>query len=149
MESPIWALACVCGSQLMSYLSLSAALTVNKIRLNFLQVELELDAASSGVWFQFLDISDALLVRQVILTLKHMLVLVVVPQSSGHFGSGVVVGSGGRVTPSAQCLHTNFAFSSQLKTSHKPPATPVFIATHPAFRPAVKQKVELNQWVAG
>lgn len=78
-----------------------------------------------------------------------MLVLLVVPQSSGHLGSGVVVGSGGRVTPSAQCLHTNFAFSSQLKTSHKPPATPVFIATHPAFRPAVKQKVEFSQWVAG
>lgn len=65
-----------------------------------------------------------------------MLVLAVVPQSSGHLGSGVVVGSGGRVTPSAQCLHTNFAFSSHLKTSHKPPAIPVLMATHPAFRPA-------------
>lgn len=74
------------------------------------------------------------------LTLKHKLVLLLEPHSSWHLGSGVVVGSGGPVTPSAQCLHTNFAFSSHFNTSHKPPASPVLMATHPAFRPA------LNRW---
>lgn len=86
-------------------------------------------------FFRLKHIPNSLRAQQWILTLKHKLVLLEAPQSSGHLGTGVVVGSGGRVTPSAQCLHTNFAFSSHLKTSHKPPATPVLMATHPAFRP--------------
>jgi hypothetical protein len=43
-------------------------------------------------------------------------------------------------------LHTNFAFSSHFKTSHKPPAIPVLMATHPAFRPAFS-KVKFSQQV--
>lgn len=117
------------------------------IKSGFLQVE-------PGHWFCFNSLGDfrlkhipnSLRAQQLRFTLKHKLVLLEVPQSSGHLGSGVVVGSGGRVTPSAQCLHTNFAFSSHLKTSHKPPATPVLMATHPAFRPA-GNKAEFTQQV--
>lgn len=100
-------------------------------------------------FFRLRDIPNSSLVLQLQLTLKHKLVLLVVPQFSGHLGSGVVVGSGGRVTPSAQCLHTNFDFSSQLKTSHRPPAIPVFMATHPAFLPALNTQTPLSRCCCG
>lgn len=53
---------------------------------------------------------------------------------------GVVVGTGGGVTPSAHTLHRNFAFSSHFITSHNPPAIPVLMATQPCFLPGCKQE---------
>lgn len=69
------------------------------------------------------------------LTLKQKLIRLFESQPSGQLGTGVVVGTGGGVTPSAHILHRNFAFSSHFITSHNPPAVPVLIATQPGFLP--------------
>lgn len=52
------------------------------------------------------------------LTLKHKLVLLEAPQSSGHLGSGVVVGA--RWDSFCLCVCTQILLFSHLKTSHKP-----------------------------
>lgn len=69
-------------------------------------------------------------------TLKHELLWALECHPSGHEGAGVVVGTGGGVTPSTNCLQRNIDFSSQFTTSHNPAVVPVLMATQPGSLPS-------------